>query len=164
VHYTDLAPSFWQEHVQIYELTEIMRQKDAQEWARILNKLREGWNNLAKEDQDWLWLHLVKYWKFEDPQYPKLKPHQFSTNEQVDKHNQKFISYTQGDAVHIPATDRVSDWSSQKVGDGSVTSHILRQAAQVDTHKAKNLHALLRIKVGCRVEIGDTYDQAVQRV
>jgi hypothetical protein len=42
MHYHDLVPSFWLEHVQSYELHEIMRQKDHQAWAQLLNRLREN--------------------------------------------------------------------------------------------------------------------------
>jgi hypothetical protein len=133
--------------------------KGRQGVAIILNKLREGYANLSAQDKQWLQEHLVKHWKFEDEWYSKLKPHQFSTNKQVDTHNHKATNYTQGETIQIPATDRVCGWHTQKVGDGHVIRNVLRATAAVDRHEAKNLHAVLRVKVGSRVEIGDTFDQ-----
>ena len=40
-----LAPNLWQENFKIFELTEIMRQKDDKKFAEILNRLRLGDQN-----------------------------------------------------------------------------------------------------------------------
>ena len=40
--YSALATNIWQEHSKMYELSEIMRQKDGREFAGLLNRLREG--------------------------------------------------------------------------------------------------------------------------
>lgn len=40
--YSALATNLWQEHFKMYELTEIMRQKDDKTFAELLNRLREG--------------------------------------------------------------------------------------------------------------------------
>ena len=40
--YGALATNIWQEHFKMYELSEIMRQKDDREFAELLNRLREG--------------------------------------------------------------------------------------------------------------------------
>ena len=40
--YSALATNIWQEHSKMYELSEIMRQKDDREFAELLNRLREG--------------------------------------------------------------------------------------------------------------------------
>ena len=36
------ATNIWKDHVQMFELTEIMRQKEQKEWAQFLNRLREN--------------------------------------------------------------------------------------------------------------------------
>ena len=41
-HYGSLAPNLWQEHFTMFELDEIMRQRESREFAQILNRLREG--------------------------------------------------------------------------------------------------------------------------
>ena len=40
--YAILPPNKWQEHFKMFELEEIMRQKDSKVFAEILNRLREG--------------------------------------------------------------------------------------------------------------------------
>ena len=40
--YGDLATNIWNEYFTLFELTEIMRQKDDKEFAELLNRLREG--------------------------------------------------------------------------------------------------------------------------
>ena len=40
--YSSLAPNLWQTHFTMFELTEIMRQKDDSSFAELLNRIREG--------------------------------------------------------------------------------------------------------------------------
>lgn len=40
--YAVLAPSLWKENFEMYELIEIMRQKDDKQYAQMMNRLREG--------------------------------------------------------------------------------------------------------------------------
>lgn len=40
--YSRLAGSIWKDHFKIVELIEVMRQRDDQNFAKILNRLREG--------------------------------------------------------------------------------------------------------------------------
>ena len=40
--YSSLAPNLWQTHFTMFELTEIMRQKDDTPFAELLNRVREG--------------------------------------------------------------------------------------------------------------------------
>ena len=40
--YNVLASNIWTEYFTLFELTEIMRQKDDKEFAELLNRLREG--------------------------------------------------------------------------------------------------------------------------
>ena len=40
--YGDLATNIWNEYFTLFELTEIMRQKDDKEFSELLNRLREG--------------------------------------------------------------------------------------------------------------------------
>ena len=50
--YSILAPNVWTDHFKLYELTQIMRQKDDREFAELLNRLREG--NHTQQDTDTL--------------------------------------------------------------------------------------------------------------
>ena len=40
--YAVLAPNKWQDHFNMFELEEIMRQRESKVFAEILNRLREG--------------------------------------------------------------------------------------------------------------------------
>ena len=40
--YAALAPSLWHKHLKMFELNEIMRQRDSKLFAELLNRLREG--------------------------------------------------------------------------------------------------------------------------
>ena len=40
--YTSLAPNLWQTYFTMFELTEIMRQKDDAPFAELLNRIRDG--------------------------------------------------------------------------------------------------------------------------
>ena len=42
IDYGPLAPNPWQKHFKMFELVEIMRQRESKEFAEILNRLREG--------------------------------------------------------------------------------------------------------------------------
>jgi len=46
--YSILSPNLWQEHFKMFELHEIMRQRESKVFAEILNRLREG--NHRKDD------------------------------------------------------------------------------------------------------------------
>ena len=48
LEYGILAPNKWQELFKMFELHEIMRQRESKEFAEMLNRLREG--NHSKED------------------------------------------------------------------------------------------------------------------
>lgn len=40
--YSILAPSMWQQHFKMFELHEIMTQRESKHFAEMLNRLREG--------------------------------------------------------------------------------------------------------------------------
>ena len=40
--YNILAPNLWRRYFRMFELDEIMRQRESKEFAEILNRLREG--------------------------------------------------------------------------------------------------------------------------
>ena len=40
--YAVLAPSLWHQHFRMFELNEIMRQRDSKVFAELLNRLRKG--------------------------------------------------------------------------------------------------------------------------
>ena len=49
LEYGILSPNIWQELFKMFELHEIMRQRESKQFAEMLNRLREG--NHTKEDR-----------------------------------------------------------------------------------------------------------------
>ena len=83
-NYGPLASNLWTENFKIYELTQIMRQKDDKTFAELLNRLRTG--HQTQED-----IKLLKNTKITN-KYLKNKnsiPHFYPTLEQVSLHNKK---------------------------------------------------------------------------
>ena len=68
----------------MFELTEIMRQKDDKDFAELLNCLREG--KQTQDDLTVLKSRLLKS-KPGDPNYPASLTHVFSSNALVKKHS-----------------------------------------------------------------------------
>jgi hypothetical protein len=84
--YDALKPNLWKKSkFVIHELTEIMRQKDDQTFAQIMNRLREG--NHTPEDMNVLKTRLMPSCDITEPGYPREKPHMFLTREKVRSHN-----------------------------------------------------------------------------
>lgn len=81
-----LAKNLWQEHFQMHELTEIMRQKDDLRFTEMLNRLRE--NKLTAEDKDIINQRIITPDCLE---YPKQAPHLFIENKFVDTFNSNLL-------------------------------------------------------------------------
>ena len=82
--YSILAPNLWQEHFKMFELREIMRQRESKHFAEMLNRLREG--NHSTED-------ILKFKeRIIEPNhflYPKDIPHLFIQNAKVNDFNDR---------------------------------------------------------------------------
>ena len=83
LEYSVLAPNKWQEHFNIFELEEMMRQRDSKVFAEILNRLREG--KLTKEDILKLNERVVKENSSDDPMDV---PHLFIQNKKFNEFNE----------------------------------------------------------------------------
>ena len=75
--YSALVTNIRKEYFTLFELTEIIRQKDDKDFAELLNRLREG-----KHNQN----DILKI-KPGEKNYPINKTHLYSTNAQVNGHN-----------------------------------------------------------------------------
>ena len=80
--YSSLARNLWVEKVKMYELDQIMRQEDDQEFAQLLNRLREGNHNA--EDKRKLEARFLKNGCFHIDDY---WPHLYSTRDKTKEHN-----------------------------------------------------------------------------
>ncbi|XP_020620270.1 ATP-dependent DNA helicase PIF1-like [Orbicella faveolata] len=82
--YNEFATNIWTEYFTLFELTEIMRQKDDKEFAQLLSRLREG--NQPEDDIAILKQRLLTVRPQQD-NYPMNTTHLFTTNTPVDAHN-----------------------------------------------------------------------------
>ena len=99
-----LATNLWKEHFQMYELTEIMRQKDDLSFAQLLNRLRH--NELSDDDK-----RIIASCRIDksSPNYPLSAPHLFIENKFVNEFNQQHIQRLPTEKVNIKAdTDVLS--------------------------------------------------------
>lgn len=96
-----LAPNLWKDYFKMYELIDIMRQKDDLDFAHLLNRLRL--NELTDHDLQTL------HGRFVDQldNYPKEALHIFAENYFVDKHNENVLNHMVGEKVIIPCHDTV---------------------------------------------------------
>lgn len=100
--YTALATNMWTELFSMFELTEIMRQKDDHQFAELLNRLREG-----KHSQDDIANLKVRLLHLKPGQehYPMNTTHLFTTNASVNAHNNALYSLSKGEKAQIKAID-----------------------------------------------------------
>jgi len=75
--YNEFATNMWTEYFTLFELTEIMRQKDDKEFAQLLNRLREG--NQSEDDKAILKQRLLNVRPQQD-NYLMNMAHLFTTN------------------------------------------------------------------------------------
>ena len=97
-----LAPNLWLDHFTMYELTEVMRQKEDLEFAQLLNRLRH--NDLTEEDKSEIMKREIKN---DDQHYPKTAPHIFAENHFMDKFNQQMIRDLDTEKVTISCHDSI---------------------------------------------------------
>ncbi|XP_048584895.1 uncharacterized protein LOC125567916 [Nematostella vectensis] len=140
--YGVLAPNVWQELFKMFELKEIMRQRESKDFAELLNRLREG--NHTKEDIIKLKERIFNH---TSAQYPKDAPHLFIQNAKVNDFNYKAHNALQGPKYSIKAHDTVIGTDSEELRD-----KILKQIPK-DPRKTKQLHSVLHLAIGERTEI-----------
>ncbi|KAK3087854.1 hypothetical protein FSP39_011503 [Pinctada imbricata] len=97
-----LATNLWKEHFTIFELTQIMRQKDDMYFANLLNRLRT--NDLTKEDKTEIDRHNISPVQ---ENYPKNAPHLFVENKFVDNFNKDFIEKLSTMKVEVISHDAI---------------------------------------------------------
>lgn len=97
-----LACNLWKENFSLFELDEVMRQKDDLAFAQLLNRLRH--NQMTNEDID-----VIEKCNIAEnsPNYPHNAPHLFTMNIKVDEYNSKLIEQRPGEKVIVKAVDSV---------------------------------------------------------
>ena len=99
---SSLGRNLWKELFTMYELVDIMRQKDDLAFAQLLNRLRL--NEMTEEDKQKLQNRVVNP---DTDDYPKDAVHLFAENFYVKKHNDNILSQLPGEKVVIPCHDSV---------------------------------------------------------
>ena len=142
--YALLATSQWQKYFTMYELTQIMRQKDDKKYAELLNRLREG--NHTKNDIASLKARLIKNLS-KNEACPADITHMFITNASANGHNDNIFGKSRNDKSQIRAVDiivgDISDELKQKV----------KNKIPDDATKTMGLHTLLSIAVGTKYDL-----------
>ena len=100
--YGPLATNLWNSYFTMYELTEIMRQKEDKSYAELLNRLREG--NQTENDIKTLKNRIISETDFD---YPYDATHMFSTNAEVDAFNEIVYDRTSSEKVLVKAKSAV---------------------------------------------------------
>ena len=139
--YNILAPNLWKRYFRMFELDEIMRQRDSKEFAEILNRLREG--KYTSSD-----LNKLKERCVEESSCPREAPRLFIQNALVDDYNEKvYESFSDGKYV-IKAQDSVIGACSTELKE-----KIMRQIPYVSLRNSKQLAHKLKLAVGQRTEM-----------
>ena len=99
---SSLARNLWKELFTMYELVDIMRQKDDLAFAQLLNRLRL--NEMTEEDKQVL---QTRVFDRDTGDYPKDAVHLFARNFYVKKHNDNILSQLPGEKFVIPCHDNV---------------------------------------------------------
>ena len=141
--YGPLATNLWKDLFTMYELDEVMRQKDDQEFALLLNRIREGKHTPA--DIESLKQRVIDP---KAPDYPHFVPHLFCDNAHVNHFNQTLFNRSDVQKLVVPSLDAVT-------GDFSpgVKERILHVAAKLDPSKTAGLSSCLQLGVGLHYEV-----------
>ena len=102
--YETLAPNLWTENFSIYELTEIMRQKEDRHFAELLNRLGEGKHTKKGDHSD---LATLKACIVNENESNKTAQHFFRSRRDVADHNEKIFAAAMTDKTSIYAHDAV---------------------------------------------------------
>ena len=96
--YANLRPNRWKDNFKCFELTECMRQRNDNNFARILNTARymtinrnDNLENLASHEKQVISFFRSRQIQPDHPDYPLAALHIFPTNMEVDGHNAKMI-------------------------------------------------------------------------
>ncbi len=100
--YGPLATNLWNKYIHMYELTEIMRQKDDKKFAEILSRLREGIQ--TERDIEELKKRCIDA---SHPQYPHNAAHMFRTNDEVTAFNNSVYDKARTEKVVVDSISTV---------------------------------------------------------
>ena len=140
--YAILAPNLWQSYFKMFELKEIMRQKESKVFAEILNRLRKG--NHTADDILTIKERMIEENSIQDPMDA---PHMFIQNMKVNAFNQRVHDAATAEKYCIKAVDSVIGANSTELRD-----KIMGQIPN-DPRKTKQIISNLQLALGERTEI-----------
>ena len=110
-----LAPNLWRKYFKMFELDEIMRQRESKMFAEILSRLREG-NHTASD------LQKLKERCVDESECPTEAPRLFIQNALVDEYNRKvYQSFDSINKYTIKAQDSVIGACSAELKENVMT-------------------------------------------
>ncbi len=149
---TALAPNIWKENFTCFELTQVMRQKDDQQFCDILNRMREG--NHTKDDVRTIKEHCEL--KENDQQNHLLHiPHFYHTNDERNIHNQKVLLAKEGHCVSVKAIDICTQTNLPKRELERIEANVKKLGT---LHLTGNLESELQLKVGLPYDMTTNVD------
>ena len=138
-----LGPNLWLELFEYYELKVIMRQRDDQDFAQLLNRLREG----LQSDEDIAVLKTRLVEQRVDPSIVSI-PHLYCTRKECSSHNTNVLEGISSDhKVTIDAVDTVSGIDSR-----SLQEKILEKIPK-DPNMTMGLHKTITLGKGLPGEL-----------
>ena len=126
----------------MFELKEIMRQRESKDFAEMLNRLREG-----KHTKQYITKFKQKFIQSSDKNYPLDAPHLFKTKANVNEFNDSAHRALLGTKYSIKAHDSVIGAVSQQLRD-----QVLKEIAN-DPKKTRQSHLVLKVAIGEKTEI-----------
>ena len=141
-----LATNLWKKHFTLFELTEIMRQKDDLEFAEMLNRLRH--NRLTENDRSIIESHTISATSSD---YPKQAQHLFTQNKYVNAFNKNLIESLDTSKVVVKADTAVTHPAKLTT---EVKSRLISQINKVENHSiTANLPSELTVAVNMTYDI-----------
>ena len=138
-----VTPNLWQTHFQLYNLKQVMRQREHFTFAELLNRLREG--HQTDDDIEYLKTKVIKN-DFRHSDYPHNQlTHLFNRNADVKAFNNSARK-------HEPTVIRAKDQISEGCGASMVEAH-LNKLKSKKTSETLGLATELLLALEDRIEI-----------
>ena len=146
--YGPLATNLWKEYFTIFELTEVMRQKDDDKWKQVLSKIRVCDHTLAD-------IQLIVTREISEEESLKMidTPHLFPTQDGVLEFNQVVLQRTPGQITVVTAIDSASTDIT-----AAMQKLVLGAAQNKDINSTGNLPYQLNVKEGLLYDLTANVD------
>jgi len=136
--YAKLHGSLWEENFRMMELTQSMRQKDDNDFAELLMRVRKAPCTAAD-------INTLKSREItkDSPLYPKDALHVFKTNKEVDEHNFSHIRKLPTPVFDIKAIDKKKD----------VQTGLIDVVISTKSSETGGLREVVSVAVGARIMV-----------